>query len=172
MPETQENIAYFAYGSNMYTPRLRYRVSGCKALGSATLVGHELRFHKKSSDGSGKCDARETGSVNDVVIGVLFEVPVTEKPALDAAEGPGYREKPVTVTMEDRTHKSAIAYVARDSEIDATRQPYTWYKDFVERGAKEHNLPADYVQRFILSIAATSDSDASRERDRRAQVRP
>lgn len=51
------NILYFAYGSNMSSARLRARVPSCRPIGIAFLPGHELRFHKRSKDGSGKCDA-------------------------------------------------------------------------------------------------------------------
>jgi hypothetical protein len=33
-----------------------------------------LKFHKRSKDGSGKCNAFRTGSQADYVIGVVFEV--------------------------------------------------------------------------------------------------
>jgi hypothetical protein len=58
-PETgpPEPAEYFAYGSNMETARLRERMPSAKPLGVAKLSGHELRFHKRSKDGSGKCNA-------------------------------------------------------------------------------------------------------------------
>jgi hypothetical protein len=52
-----EPVVYFAYGSNMSTARLRERMPSCKPLGTATLPGHALRFHKRSTDKSGKCNA-------------------------------------------------------------------------------------------------------------------
>jgi gamma-glutamylcyclotransferase len=48
---------YFAYGSNMSLSRLRERVPSAEAVGCFSLNGHDLRFHKLSKDGSGKCDA-------------------------------------------------------------------------------------------------------------------
>lgn len=70
-----EGIAYFAYGSNMDTQRLRFRTPGCKVIAVATLVGHVLRFHKSSKDGSAKCDAFSTGNPTDLVAGVLYTIP-------------------------------------------------------------------------------------------------
>ena len=49
-------MLYFAYGSNMLTERLKARVSSATPIGKANLSDHGLRFHKKSKDGSGKCD--------------------------------------------------------------------------------------------------------------------
>jgi hypothetical protein len=50
-------MQYFAYGSNMSLRRLRTRVPSAVKLGNATLFGHQLKFHKRSQDGSAKCDA-------------------------------------------------------------------------------------------------------------------
>jgi hypothetical protein len=52
-----EPDVYFAYGSNMSTARLRQRMPSCKPLGTAVLSEHKLRFHKRSTDQSGKCNA-------------------------------------------------------------------------------------------------------------------
>jgi gamma-glutamylcyclotransferase len=93
---------YFAYGSNMSTLRLAVRVPSARRLCIGRLPEHRLMFHKKSSDGSGKCDAFCTGNTSDFVIGVLFDINESEKKALDNAEGlgKGYMEKEVVVTTE------------------------------------------------------------------------
>jgi len=80
-------MLYFAYGSNMSVSRLRKRVPSASPLGCHILKKHDLRFHKKSKDGSGKCDAYETSNDKDIVYGALFGIDPNEKPALDAAEG-------------------------------------------------------------------------------------
>ena len=64
---------YFAYGSNMSTRRLQGRVSA-EPRGVASLERHALRFHKQSTDGSGKAGAQFTGDAHDIVHGVLFEL--------------------------------------------------------------------------------------------------
>lgn len=40
---------------------------------------HRLRFHKVGEDGSGKCDAEETGDPEDRVIGVVYAISASEK---------------------------------------------------------------------------------------------
>ena len=42
---------------------------------------------KRSKDGSAKCNAFRTAEPTDAVIGVVYEIPTNEKPALDRAEG-------------------------------------------------------------------------------------
>ena len=46
-----DSFITFAYGSNMLTSRLRRRCPSAMPLGVATLIGYELRWHKKSKDG-------------------------------------------------------------------------------------------------------------------------
>lgn len=167
-----EGIVYFAYGSNMHTERLRFRTRGCKLIGLATLVGHELRFHKSSKDGSAKCDAFWTGVSTDMVVGVLYNIPSSQKAALDTAEGlgKGYDEATITVMTADGKAVDAITYLASEGAIDDTLKPYQWYKDFVESGAKEHGIPDAYVQKNILNVHAVADPSADREKRRRAEV--
>ncbi|NTH16648.1 RES domain-containing protein [Agrobacterium rhizogenes] len=167
-----DGIVYFAYGSNMQTLRLRFRTPGSKVIGIATLVGHELHFHKSSKDGSAKCDAFWTGSPADLVVGVLYNIPVAQKAALDKAEGlgHGYDEATITVLTGEGRPVDAVTYLASDGAIDDKLKPYQWYKDFVESGAREHDLPDAYVQRYIADVAAVPDPDESRDKARRAEI--
>lgn len=66
---------YFAYGSNMSSVRLKERAPSSRAVGVAQLPEYVLKFHKRSKDGSGKCNALFTGVATDVVFGVVFEMP-------------------------------------------------------------------------------------------------
>ncbi|TQV85542.1 gamma-glutamylcyclotransferase family protein [Aliikangiella coralliicola] len=155
-------MKYFAYGSNMSLSRLRQRVPSAKLLGAYKLAKHDLRFHKVSKDGSGKCDAFDTGSKDDFIIGVLFDIDAGEKPQLDKAEGLGYgyNEKEVTVVDDGQNVETAVTYYA--TKINDELTPYTWYKHHVLVGARDAKLPADYVQK-IESIPAIEDPDTARE---------
>ncbi|MEA5443932.1 gamma-glutamylcyclotransferase family protein [Cyanobium gracile] len=149
----------FAYGSNMLSARLRQRVPGAQLIGTATLRGHALRWHKVAKDGSGKCDIvlAEPGSA---VHGVLYEIPAHEKQHLDRAEGLGigYAEKEILV--ECRTAIiMATAYVA--TKVDERISPFTWYRALVVAGAVEHGLPIAYVD-GLRAIDAKLDVDAQR----------
>ena len=163
-------MLYFAYGSNMCTPRLRFRVPSAIPTGLAILAGYELRWHKRSNDGSGKCNAYETSTQTSRVIGVLFEISQKEKSNLDSAEGLGYgySGKDVVVIVNGRPVQ-AFTYVAAPSHINESLVPYTWYKYFVLAGAVEHKHPAEYVG-VIEAIAAIVDPDPVRERTERLKV--
>lgn len=165
-------MLYFAYGSNMHTGRLRARVRSANALRSARLTNHSLRFHKRSyKDGSGKGDAYFTGNPDDIVWGVIFELDDEDKPALDRHEGLGfgYNEQEVTVTDIEGNQQRLVMYVAAETYINPNLQPYTWYKNFVVEGARQHALPADYIN-HIEAISAIDDPDNQRDAEARAIV--
>lgn len=166
-----EHVVYFAYGSNMSTARLRERMPSCNPLGLATLPGHSLRFHKRSVDGSGKCNALATDE-RDSVIGVLFSFDPAERAALDKAEGVGngYEHATVTVINDKGRRRKVLTYLATPSHIDESLKPYGWYKEFVLAGAREHGLPAEYVAEHIQSVEAVEDPDQAREIKQRATL--
>jgi hypothetical protein len=158
---TGPRVRYFAYSSNMLTDRLRERVPSATAIGIGQLLGHALRWDKRSGhDGSGKCDAEATGRQEDVVWGVVFELDPEDKPALDKAEGlgAGYAEKTVNVLTETGP-VAAVMYYATDK--DASLRPYHWYKALVIAGAREHGLPPSYRSRLEL-VVTVSDPKSMR----------
>lgn len=142
----------------MSTPRIQRRVKSAIPVSMARLHEHSLRFHKKSTDGSAKCDIMHTHDPNDIVYGVVFEMLVCDKPILDSYEGlgKGYEEKSVVIIQHDGRSRCATAYYA--SHIDASLKPYHWYKQHVLRGAREHALPAEHVK-AIAAIASIADPD-------------
>ncbi len=157
-------MLYFSYGSNMSSVRLRERVPSANFFAVAKLFSHELKFHKISKDGSGKCDAHNTGLEEDVVIGAIYKIEKDEKSILDKFEGlgVGYGEKRVCVTSLSGEELRVVTYLAKD--IVEGLQPFEWYKEHVLRGAREHKLPAEYIK-FIYAIKATSDSNKTRHAD-------
>lgn len=156
-------MKYFAYGSNMSLLRLRQRVPSARRINTCILKKHSLRFHKVGKDGSGKCDAYETGKLADCVFGALFEINESEKLDLDKIEGLGigYAEKCVEVeaTSGDGYYK-AMTYYAIQTE--SWLQPYSWYLNHVVVGAKEINVPAYYLN-VILSTLSIKDKNSKRD---------
>ncbi|MBR9868727.1 MAG: gamma-glutamylcyclotransferase [Oceanospirillales bacterium] len=153
-------MKYFAYGSNMSLARLQQRVPNARVSGCYFLDGHDLRFHKAGQDGSAKCDAFYTGR-GDRIYGVLFDISVSEKPVLDRAEGlgAGYDEKTVQLQNEQGDRVEAITYYAL--QIDASLKPYRWYVNHLLVGAREANLPAEYIDK-IMGFEFVDDPDADR----------
>lgn len=154
-------MLYFSYGSNMSSRRIRQRVPSANFIAVATLCGHDLRFHKRSVDGSAKCDAYATGDETHNIIGVMFDITESEKPTLDMYEGlgHGYDEKIVEIVTSSGHIVEATTYYAL--AIDPVLKPYHWYKQHVLRGAMEHDLPGEYTDR-IRGIDSIEDPDTSR----------
>ena len=158
---------YFGYGSNMLIKKLKDRCPSAEKIEPTAnsqhmIRNHAFRFHKVSKDGSSKGDAMETKNVGDIVYGVLFSIEEKEKSKLDREEGlgSGYEEKMVDVIDEETTEvTTAVTYYA--TKIDPKLEPYDWYKLQTVKGAKENNLPADYIKK-IEDMSSKPDSDEER----------
>lgn len=163
-------MKYFAYGSNLCTKRLKAHVPSALFDTKGVLHGFTLKFHKRSQDGSAKCNALYTGNNTDEVRGVVFDIEEAEKPDLDEIEGlgRGYCQRTIRVHTDEGTVE-IFAYVADENAIDDSLEPYTWYKDFVLSGAREHSLPETYIRR-IESVHATQDENKAREKENRSLI--
>lgn len=153
----KDHFYTFAYGSNMLSARLHERCPSATPLCVAGLNGFMLRWHKRSNDGSGKCDIVSVSSPKAHVFGVLYRVAVREKCALDKAEQ-GYAKFKINVLCEG-VRITAEAYQATD--IDHTRMPYYWYRALVVAGAREHCLPEDYIAQ-LEAVATQKDPNRVR----------
>ncbi|MFC5511858.1 gamma-glutamylcyclotransferase family protein [Massilia jejuensis] len=131
---------YFAYGSTMPARRLKARVPSSETVGVAVLDRHRLAFHKRGFDGSAKCDVIETGSQEDRVYGVVYEIGADQLPQLDTAEGRGfgYERGTVSVTPEGRSPIIAECHFA--TGIGTETAPYSWYLHHVLTGARQERL--------------------------------
>ena len=160
-------VNYFAYGSNLCLTRLQTRVPGACFLGLASLCEHEVRWHKRSIDGSGKLSIVRSAAANAAVLGALFTIPEEEKSDLDQAEGlgDGYEYARITVRSVDGL-VDAWTYVASASHINESLQPYSWYRDLVVSGATSLGVPARYVE-TLAACEVWSDPDPGRERRER-----
>ena len=148
------SLLYFTYGSNLCDARVKGRAPGAAALWPAWLPGFELRWHKRSLDGSGKCSIIPSTSSDSVVHGVLYRLHLASKSKLDQVEGLGLGYSEVTVRVHGEASVSeALTYVASPTHIDESLQPYSWYKRLVVVGAAAQGLPPDYIDslRFVES---------------------
>ena len=167
-------MKYFAYGSNMLDERLQSpdRVRGATFQTKGSIRGYKLRFHKRSVDGSGKCNIIKTASAGDVVYGVVFEVPDDQLKALDKAEGLGqgyHHDCNIPVRIPDGTEKPILAYVADSNFIEDTFIPYGWYHRLVIAGAEQHQLPKKYIE-DLQAVKFKMDSESSRATKREAET--
>ena len=165
---SDKTFRYFAYGSNMLTRRLKAdeRAPSAEFVDTGYTSRRRLTFDKRSRDGSGKCDAEETGNETDRVYGVIFEIKCAHKPALDRAEGcgKGYKLKTVEVITKQRT-VLAQTYIATIK--GRALRPYHWYKALVVAGAVEHDLPNCYVE-WLRVFESKEDPDPKRRAENEA----
>ncbi|MES9990389.1 MAG: gamma-glutamylcyclotransferase family protein [Candidatus Thiodiazotropha sp.] len=154
-------MLYFSYGSNMSSRRLSSRVAAAEFVTIATLHGHELVFHKKGKDGSAKCDAFETNSNKQFVMGVVYKVSNADRVRLDRIEGvgKGYERKAVEIVTP--LGKPLAAYTYYATHIDATLKPFDWYRHHVITGALEYELPNSYID-SLRNIDTVQDPDSAR----------
>lgn len=164
---------YFAYGSNMSERRLKKRVCSAQVIGTGVLNDHCLTFHKRSTDGSGKCTIE--CSELDKVYGVLFKINKADECKLDKAEGAygngHYKKVTCKIKIWDskcKEYKGGVTvcgvktYQARPERIDRKLKPYSWYKQHVLVGAIEQKLPPHYID-YLIRIDADRDCDKKRE---------
>ena len=158
-----DNYTYFGYGSNMLLKKLRSRCHfSVDVIGVCRTKGYTLKFHKVSTDGSGKGDMAEAKSGADELYGIAFSIDKSDGSNLDRAEGygHGYDKKKIDVeALEDG--KVLRVWVYHATEIDSELKPYCWYKKQVVQGARENGLPEDYIKK-IESFESIQDMDEER----------
>lgn len=151
---------YFAYGSNLSSRRIKYRIQKAEFVCSAVLPNYELSFSKTSIDGSGKCTVHS--SENKSVHGVVYSIDPESESTLDYYEelGFGYSKHEMNLQNGDG-EISAFFYIAQERYVDRNLNPYHWYKKFVISGAKEHSLPSNYIE-WLSSFASKDDGNSER----------
>lgn len=153
----------FAYGSNMNVNRLRNRVPSASKLTIAYLKGYNLLCNKISTDGSAKANITKSDSENNRVWGVLFVIDKSEKANLDKVEGlgKGYNEIQLTFNdLKDQEYQANV-YIADENYIDNELKPYDWYLEYILSGARQNQLPEDYIT-AIEALKFETDNNIAR----------
>jgi gamma-glutamylcyclotransferase (GGCT)/AIG2-like uncharacterized protein YtfP len=144
---------YFAYGSNMSSPRLRERVPRARAHAAARLRGMRLAINKRGKDGSGKANVVVDGRFE--VWGVVYEIAPDDWPILDRFEW-GYVRRRDEVWIADG-RVGVHLYVAHAPLTSEGLLPFDWYRDHMTRGAREHGLPETVLDELARLPAIPGD---------------
>lgn len=139
---------YFAYGSNMSSEELQAWCPNAAFVSIARLPNHRLDFTRYSEKRKGGV-ADIVPSEGDDVWGVLYELPTEALPALDRKEGVArgaYRRAHVGVELPSGEHVRAMTYVVVEKE--PPQPPSDEYLNHLLVGAREWNLPAEYVAKL------------------------
>lgn len=137
---------YFAYGSNMYMQRLGDRCPGAEMLFVAELKGYEFQMTQRRLNGYGAADI--VAKPGERVLGIVYMIPVEQKDTLRKAEGcPGaYVEEDIKVmNLITSQTVDVITYTVRKKKSPPV-ETTLGYREFVLRGAREWNLPEDYIE--------------------------
>jgi hypothetical protein len=95
----------------------------------------------------------------------VFEISADDKLILDEIEGAGYSAALLKVPQ----FGDCVSYVADESHIDGTLEPYDWYKKLVLIGAQTHGFPATYLNRIDL-VGTCRDPDSDRRKEQWASI--
>lgn len=157
---------YLAYGSNLHPGRMRKRVPTAECRGTIALTGWELKWHKRSHDGSAKCNIMPADDTHAVHFAV-WELEKAYLHMLDTAEGlhRGYQH----YHLEAPGYGKCLTYRAQESHIDDTLKPYEWYLRYVLQGCEYHGFDGGYIER-IRGIDFCADPDAERHANHMAYL--
>jgi hypothetical protein len=86
------------------------------------------------------------------------------------ALGSGYHDECLRVQPSDGQDVQIQPYIADRNAIDDRLKPYSWYKDFVMKGALEHGLPLEYIHGSIEPVLAVTDPDRKRDQSRHMEM--
>ena len=76
---------------------------------------------------------------------------------MDELEGPGYRRVAIKVTMGERVVEAHV-YLAKSEAVNADLPPLDSYKDCVLAGARELDLPREYID-AIEAVSSVPNPD-------------
>lgn len=162
---------YFSYGSNLHPVRLTKRISSAKLVSAVCVNNYKLKFHKKSKDGSAKCNLIETSDEKDQIFGAIYEIDTAQKAILDGFEGlgSGYFEHRVQIVKENNTF-DCFTYIAQQSFIVDNMLPYNWYKEMVVIGAEYLQVADEYIAE-IESNPSIDDQNIKRKLEQECIIR-
>ncbi|MFQ5329411.1 MAG: gamma-glutamylcyclotransferase family protein [Thermodesulfobacteriota bacterium] len=168
--ESVSMVYYFAYGSNLHPMRLIERVPSAELVSIAEHSVHKLTFHKKSNDGSSKCNIFKTGKESDLIYGAIYRLNPGHKNDLDRFESKGYGYIDTQITVQGNENMySCFTYIAQESHITNNLKPYHWYKRLVILGAQYLNFPDSYIS-SIEAVESVEDSDINRRKEKEVLI--
>lgn len=143
-------MLYFAYGSNMNQNQMKERCSGSsfRVIGRAKLEGYRFVYDGYSTYRKGAV-ANIIKKEGSIVWGGLYEIDENCLKSLDSYEGypTFYKRKIILVKDDEGKEYEAWVYLRNPKEIG---KPSEDYKKTILEGAKQCNLPDEYIRKYIL----------------------
>lgn len=141
---------YFAYGSNLNVAQMTRLIGpmreGAERPRRVRLAGYRLAYN--AGDADGRAYANIMPADGQEVLGVIYRCSDTALKRLDQFET-GYKRQIVTVRDETDKEIEAMVYVAEAHwRLEGVR-PTRAYLERVLAGARDHDLPEDYVAKML-----------------------
>lgn len=157
-------MLFFAYDDRMFEPILRLALPQYQVLQLGYVEGYKLYFHRYSESLSGgKANMIRVDDSEQKVYGLLIEVPPRQKYLLDEASSLGYGVQETSVkVMTEQGAQFALTYVCHKDNVMEDLVPFSWYKDLLVAGAKNHQLPLEYIH-HLENYASQVDQNSERE---------
>src|SRR5262245_31299902 len=153
-----EDVWYFAYGSNLWIDQKEHRTSAIRTGADrpriARLADYRFAFNKRGSKGQVYANIMECPG--EEVIGVVYRCKPSTVDTMSEYEG-GYQRQTVTVVIDDGSSVEAITYVAMEKNVVDDARPSDDYLTRIVTGATQHVLPHDYIEKIRLLASACED---------------
>ncbi|CAL1533273.1 unnamed protein product [Lymnaea stagnalis] len=148
----EETFLYFSYGSNLMKERIHINNPTAVLFGVGKLNGWRLTYdvprdHEPSLWHGASATIRP--SCNEYVYGVVWKIKSEHMAFLDSQET-FYQPIQVTIEMEDGRTVGCRSYEMHQNTT-GNHLPSPHYKEVIVRGAKQNNLPEDYI-RYLESF--------------------
>ena len=144
-----DDIWYFAYGSNMNWDQKEDRTGAIREARIARLLGYRFAFNKRGKD-AGQVYANVMNDEEAVTWGVIYRCRPAAIELLDRHEGVriGHYRRTTMAVLVGEEEVEAVVYVAEPKYIVEDSKPSDDYLGRILAGARLHELPDEYVRRI------------------------
>jgi gamma-glutamylcyclotransferase (GGCT)/AIG2-like uncharacterized protein YtfP len=140
-------VYYFAYGSNMNHEQMKKRCRNAKFIGRGYIENYNFVYDGYSFSRKGAV-ANIIPYEGDIVFGAIWEINEDDLKNLDKYEGyPNVYNRKLIIAKDDNGLEYNVWVYLRESQ--GIGMPSKEYYDIVIKGAKECNLPEDYINKKL-----------------------
>lgn len=142
-----ERCFYFAYGSNLNKEQIYSRIGYVHSEYKVTLEGYSFIYNKKSKDGTSKANIEQSG--DELTRGICYEIDLYQFDQLKNTAEKDYQDIEVWVKTDEGKYIIAKSFSAKNKFIITDTLPSPKYVKIILDGAKESQLPDDYISKYI-----------------------